>query len=197
MSIRKTAPSNGFRDFVAAWRRDVMDRRTFLQRVGALGLAASFPVLTGAAAVPLPTAQRWQVSCSVQRHMLPSEPKAPGADEINALGYLKWVVADERLDTEERGFILQGAQWLEDLSRDLTGQSFLSLDETGREQVMRRVAQSKAGENWLSTLLLYIFEALLVDPVYGANPDGVGWQWLGHQPGLPRPVVGKRYGELS
>jgi len=42
-------------------------------------------------------------------------------------------------------------------------------------------------------VLGYIFEALLVDPVYGGNPNGIGWKWLEHQPGLPRPTADKRY----
>jgi gluconate 2-dehydrogenase gamma chain len=48
----------------------------------------------------------------------------------------------------------------------------------------------------LSLLLYYIFEALLSDPVYGGNPGGIGWQWLEHQPGFPRPPADKIYGNL-
>ena len=40
---------------------------------------------------------------------------------------------------------------------------------------------------------LYIFEALLSDPVYGGNPEGIGWRWLGHRPGFPRPNQRNRY----
>ena len=36
-------------------------------------------------------------------------------------------------------------------------------------------------------MLLYIFEALLSDPVYGANVNEAGWNWLGYAAGLPRP----------
>ena len=43
--------------------------------------------------------------------------------------------------------------------------------------------ETRWGRAWLSLLLYYIFEALLSDPVYGGNPDGIGWQWLEHQPG--------------
>jgi gluconate 2-dehydrogenase gamma chain len=38
-------------------------------------------------------------------------------------------------------------------------------------------------------LLDYIMEALLTDPVYGGNPNSIGWQWLKHQPGFPRPTT--------
>ncbi|MFM1892669.1 MAG: hypothetical protein RLZ44_1746 [Pseudomonadota bacterium] len=150
-----------------------------------------------AATEPRNADARWQLIDAVQQHLFPSEPEAPGARELKALAYLQWVVADQGLDPEERAFVLQGADWLDGIARETDEGGFLDLDQAGREAVLRRVAQSPAGENWLSTLLLYIFEALLADPVYGANPDGIGWRWLGHQPGFPRPVPGKRYGELG
>ena len=53
--------------------------------------------------------------------------------------------------------------------------------------LLRQIAKSTAGENWLATLLSYIFEALLAAPIYGGNPGGVGWKWLQHQPGFPLP----------
>jgi gluconate 2-dehydrogenase gamma chain len=52
------------------------------------------------------------------------------------------------------------------------------------------------GRAWLSLLLYYIFEALLSDPVYGGNPGEIGWRWLEHQPGFPRPPADKIYGSL-
>jgi len=139
----------------------------------------------------------WKVIGAVQEHLFPSEPSAPGARELNALGFLRSVEADPRLDADEREFILKGAGWLDDISKQETGQSFPVLDLEAREQVLRKVAASDAGENWISTLLLHIFEALLVDPVYGCNPGGIGWKWLGHDPGQPRPSPDKRYGNLG
>lgn len=146
------------------------------------------------AAAELDEQQRWAQLDAVQNHLFPSEPDAPGASEINALDYLRFVVADTRLDAEEREFILRGSGWLEDLTRRETGQGFLQLNVTEREQMLRKIAASAAGENWLATLQLYLCEALLADPVYGGNPGGIGWKWLGHNPGFPRPRLDKRYG---
>jgi gluconate 2-dehydrogenase gamma chain len=49
------------------------------------------------------------------------------------------------------------------------------------------------GKQWISTILRYILEALLTDPIYGGNPNAIGWKWLDHQPGFPRPPANKRY----
>ncbi len=165
------------------WRHALLSRRAFLL-ASAGGLAALFaPVGTLAA-----TANPWSLLAATQNHLFPSELGAPGAREINALSYLQGVMGDSRGDRDEQRFILKGVDWLEDLSRQRHKTSFVDLDPIRREQVLREVANSRPGENWLSTLLLYICEALLTDPVYGGNPDGIGWAWLGHQPGFPRPT---------
>ena len=70
----------------------------------------------------------------------------------------------------------------------------LTLQE--KETILRAISKSRAGENWLSNLVGYIFEAMLSPPSYGGNPDGIGWQWLEHQAGFPLPPMGKRYYEL-
>jgi gluconate 2-dehydrogenase gamma chain len=177
---------------LAEWRRVLLSRREFLL-ASAGGLAALFAPV-GALAK---SADPWPLLAAVQDHLLPSEPGAPGAREINALAYLKWVLADPRGNRTEQRFILNGVDWLEDLSRQRHRASFVELDPVRREQMLRVVANSGKGENWLSTLLLYLCEALLSDPLYGGNPDGIGWAWLEHQPGFPRPTPEKRYGVLG
>ncbi len=158
-------------------------RREFLV-TAAGGLAALFASAGALAA----TANPWPVLAAVQDHLFPSEPGAPGAREINALSYLQGVLGDPRSDRDERRFILKGVDWLEDLARQRHQAAFVDLDPIRREQVLREVADSEQGDNWLATLLFYLCEALLTDPVYGGNPGGIGWTWLGHQPGFPRPI---------
>jgi len=133
---------------------------------------------------------------AVQRHLLPSERDAPGAAELKAVDYRRFIVADHSQEAEERAFILQGAGWLDDMAQQTTEQSFLALDEAGREQVLRQIETSTAGGNWLSLMLLYLIEALLADPAYGGNADRAGWRWLAHIPGFPSPPPDKLYPEL-
>jgi len=173
--------------------KDALRSRRLFLLTAAGGLAALFAPV-GVLAV---TANPWPVLAAVQNHLFPSEPSAPGAREINALAYLQGVLADPRGEREEQRFILKGVDWLEDLSRRRHKSAFINLDPIRREQVLREVANTEKGENWLSTLLLYLCEALLIDPVYGGNPDGIGWAWLEHQPGFPRPTPEKRYGVLK
>lgn len=187
------------RSWLADWRGQLVSRRHFLLRLAGGSLAALFPfpsLTANRAPAELDEAARWQLLDAVQQHLFPSEPDAPGAVEIKALDYLRFIVADDSQDAEERAFILKGAGWLQDMALELTGQPFAALDEAQRETVLRRIEQSQAGSNWLSLMLLYVIEALLADPAYGCNPDGIGWRWLAHIPGFPHPPADKLYPEL-
>lgn len=193
---RLAAPSRP-QAWLEAWQGELTTRRRFLLQLAGGSLAAMFPWTTPAVEPELDEATRWQLIDAVQRHLFPSEPDAPGAEELKALDYLRFILGRDPGKAEDRDFLLKGAGWLEDMARQLTQASFLSLAEAEREQVLRRIETSRAGSNWLSTLLSYLIEALLADPAYGGNPDGVGWRWLAHVPGFPLPPAGKRYMELG
>ncbi len=198
---RRIALNDADTSFIKEWRQEIISRRAFLARMAGVSVAALFPLASGGA-TPAPKSNKalsddqQTVLAAVQQHLFPSEPGIPGAGEINALAYLNNVLADPKMDEEEKAFIRNGTGWLEDLVREEQGGTFTDLNTAQREQMLRRIEQSRAGENWLATLLLYIFEALLSDPVYGGNPNGIGWQWLEHQPGFPRPPADKIYGKL-
>lgn len=130
-------------------------------------------------------AAAWPLIEQVQQRLFPDEAEAPGAQAINALGYLQKVLRDDPVARRDRDFILQGVVWLQDLSQQREGRSFGELDAEAQNQLLAQIAQSRAGQNWLSTLLTYIFEALLTAPAYGGNPGGVGWKWLRYVPGFP------------
>lgn len=135
---------------------------------------------------------------SVQMHLFPDDGNGPSAKDINALAYLEWAMTDpQNIDDGDPEFIQKGVGWLDGLSQDTKGEQFIKLEQNQQEQILKQIAQSRAGENWLSTLMYYITEALMLDPVYGGNTDGIGWQWLEHQAGFPRPVAGKTYRDFE
>jgi gluconate 2-dehydrogenase gamma chain len=129
--------------------------------------------------------------------LFPAEPDSPGASDINATSYLKNLLEENTFDRDEREFILNGPNWLNELANSEHGKAFAQLTTTQQEQLLQRIARTSAGENWLSLLLLYIFEALLSSPIYGGNPDGIGWRWLEHNPGFPQPTINTSYKKLS
>ncbi len=183
------------------WQNGEIDRRTFLTKLAAISTIIILPgcktdkesdnrnsdVLSG---------KEWDILYTAQIHLFPKTKDAPGAVEINAATYLQTVLSDRNGDPEEQEFIKSGITWLEEASEETEPPSFLSLNEDGRERVLRSLETHSWGERWLSLILLYIFEALLSDPFYGGNPNEIGWNWLEHYPGIPRPKKDKIYGSL-
>jgi len=124
----------------------------------------------------------------VQMILFPDDGDGPSANDINALSYLEWTLTDPDNDADGDGdFIAKGIGWLDSLSEQTQGDQFIKLKAEQQDKVLQQISQSSAGENWMSLLIYYLMEALLFDPTYGGNPDGIGWTWLKHQPGFPAP----------
>jgi len=174
-----------------------ISRRKFLAGMLMTGAAASaMPSLVLSAPKYSTQKEPWTTILIVEDHLFPADGNGPSARDINSIAYLQAVMSLDDMDKEEYKFIHQGVGWLNDLAKETHHHAFVALQYQQREQLLHKIATTQAGENWLSVLLFYIFEALLADPVYGGNPDGIGWRWLEHQPGFPRPSESKRYYKL-
>lgn len=144
------------------------------------------------------TPEQSQTLDQVQILLFPDDGDGPSARDINALDYLQWALTDrDNAADGDDEFILKGIGWLDDLSKQSHGDSFIKLDEPKQQKVLQRISQSSAGENWLSLLIYYLIEALVFDPFYGGNTNQIGWQWLQHQPGFPRPDASTHYRNLT
>ena len=187
--------------------RDGISRREFLNRLTLLGsLLAGFPAAALAQSRSEAHAHQppdwlndepWKTLAEVQEHMFPASADTPGASDIQAIVYLHNTIENPAADGKDREFLFNGVGWLNDLTREKTGLPFVDLDEQQKERLLRQIELSRAGRNWLSLLLTYVLEALLADPVYGGNPDGIGWKWLEHQPGYPTPPADKSWYKLA
>lgn len=187
-------------DAHAAWLAHPVSRRRFLKGAGALASGLILPWLPDGVQAGSETgdtgAMVWHTITSVQARLFPDDGNGPGARAIRATAYLQQAMRLPRFPEEEKTFLLQGPEWLNDLARKAHGTDFPALTADRQEALLQRIARSRAGENWLSLLLLYIFEALLTAPVYGGNPDGIGWRWLTHDPGFPLPTAANTYDRI-
>lgn len=146
---------------------------------------------------PQPLKEPWLTLSKVQQHLFPDEENSIGAEDIHALEYLRSTIMTPDFDKEEETLIHNGVNWLNDLSQQQYSKKFIQLDNIAKEKLLRRIESSNAGERWLSTVLTYLLEALLTDPIYGGNTNGIGWKWLQHQAGFPRPPEDKKYYKLD
>lgn len=186
---------------------DRLGRRAFLFRGGAtlatVAALAGLPYalrkeLTRESSFVLFSAQQLDAVSTVQEHLFPHASESPGAIDVNAARYLEWAITAPGIDPDTRNTIVNGVSRLQDASRERFDVFFNDLSFGEREQLLRYLAdETRWGRAWVSLMLYYIFESLLSDPVYGGNPNGIGWQWLEHQPGFPRPPADKIYGRLG
>ena len=139
----------------------------------------------------------WLTFSKVQEHLFPSEPNSLGAEDINALVYLQNMMGTPDFPQDEKELINNGVTWLDDLAKKQYAKKFIQLNADEKEKILRRIESSNAGSRWLSLLLTYLLQAIVADPIYGGNPKGIGWQWLEHQPGFPRPIESKKYFKLK
>ncbi|NOY67231.1 MAG: gluconate 2-dehydrogenase subunit 3 family protein [Gammaproteobacteria bacterium] len=176
-------------------------RRYFLKAVSIIPAAvlvagcdnSSSVSTTNASQASLSEQAPWNTFSSVQNHLFPEDTQSPGADDINATGYLKSILELPDFDDADKKFMHDGVGWINDISIEMFKHSFHQLNNSNKEEVLQSIVTSNAGDRWLSLILLYIFEALIADPVYGGNTNKVGWQWLEHIPGFPLPPENKRY----
>ena len=131
-----------------------------------------------------------------QEHLFPKLNDSPGANDINSLNYLHFVLSDPDIDEDNKKLIISGVDWLEEECQTNFNKSFIKLSYDERNKIFHIIEKSNWGYRWLSLILIYIFEALLSDPIYGGNPNEIGWKWLGHIPGLPRPTTDNMYSKL-
>jgi gluconate 2-dehydrogenase gamma chain len=137
--------------------------------------------------------QQANIIKKVQSILFPNDGNGPSVEEINAFPYLLWYLQDELIEKYERDFFIRGADWVNQEALTITNIPFLELSIEIQSKMVGLLAKKKKTKIWLSKLLTSIFEALLSEPSYGGNPEGIGWKWLSHDPGTPRPEEKNSY----
>jgi len=194
---RKTVREFKIDDLSQVIRSSGMDRRTFLFRMAMAGVAVSLPLKAckpGDKGGLLPernpralSEKEWSILLAVQEHLFPSEKDSPGAGDINAAAYLQWILMDNEMDPREQEFLKSGLTKVDDEAKERWQMPFLEMLPENQVKLLKHIESHDWGDSWISVMLMYIFEALLSDPVYGANVEEKGWKWLGYIPGQPRP----------
>jgi gluconate 2-dehydrogenase gamma chain len=179
-----------------------LSRRKLIKALLAMGVVSQLPLVYSCAgekrkpSKSLFDKQQSAMMHSIQQILFPDDGFGPGASEIQAYEYLLWVLSDPRMDDQDRAYIYDGIRWVEETAHEEMSASYLDLNSQKQSDLIRYISQLDWGESWLSTIMTYILEALLADPQYGGNTEGVGWQWLSHYPGYPRPNKDLLYGEI-
>lgn len=120
--------------------------------------------------------------------LFPNGSNIPNTNSINATFYLNTVVLNHtRIDYETKAYIRDGVKWLNEESIKKYKKVYAKLPSNKREKILKDIVDTNWGESWLDTIMTYLLEAMLGDPVYGINGGKRGWKWLNHEAGYPRP----------
>jgi gluconate 2-dehydrogenase gamma chain len=139
------------------------------------------------------TALEAEIIQKIQAVLFPNDGNGPSVIDINAYAHLLWVLSDKRKEQESIDYIINGIGWTEDASQENYGRTFSDLTDVEIEELVAFMAEKNWGASWLSIIITLIFEALSMDPIYGVNTNEVGWKWLEHHHGNPRPNKGNSY----
>ncbi len=140
------------------------------------------------------TVEQTAILKQVQLLLFPDDGNGPSATDLGAFNYLEWALAEpSNQDDGDKAFIITGLGWLDDSASKHYQSKFINLSTQDQQALLERVNRSQSGENWLSLLLYYLLESVTLDPLYGGNHNGVGWQWIEHQPGFPKPDQATHY----
>ncbi len=172
-----------------------LSRKQFVKSILVGSVALQLPWLTSCSdqtkdfsGIGSLTDKQFELLRNIQDILFPADGNGPGAWEIHADKYTAWVLSDPNLDPDEQQYIIQKLDAFDARCIEKTGNPFQNLSPTERHQFVAEIAEISWGRKLLSRLLTFIFEALLLDPKYDVNPNGIGWKWLNHDPGNPRPT---------
>jgi len=177
-----------------------LSRRKFVGSIFMAGAMASLPMThvigRSVSDTSVLTQNQFSIVKSVQKILYPSDGNGPGAYDVLADSYLLWVLSDERMDPEEIDYIINGIGWVDETAEENFSKGYLQLNPSEKETLIADISKETWGTSWLGVILTFIFEALLSDPQYGGNIDEIGWDWVQHNPGNPRPTEALLYPEI-
>ena len=157
--------------------QSLVKRRNFLKA----GLLSSAVILTSGCTVLGVTTSRDTIKV-IQNDLFP-KAKELG---INTADYITIIYRHHKIAESDKEFLKNGVKWLNESAIEMHKQTYTKLSDEQRQEVLREIATFEWGESWIDTMLRYIMEASLGDPIYGGNNKQAAWQWLSFTGGSPR-----------
>lgn len=193
-TVKKSIP-NRYLD-LEQWQTD---RRKFLRGALLAGAMTQIGLFTSCSTKlkegnDLLTAEQATILNDVLNIFFPNDGNGPDAEDINAFGYVMWVLHDTlNRKIEDNAYILVGLNWADETAQEIYFSPFVELSQEQKEALVGKFTELDWGKNWSSMIITLILEALVLDPIYGGNKNEAGWNWLNHTPGFPRPTEENRY----
>ena len=172
-----------------------MKRKEFIKQLTILGIASQTIIYScndkKTIVIPqnhLPlTEKHAKILAYLMEILFPNDDNGPSVQQLNTFEYILWNLRDNKRDEVSKQYIINTIEWIEETSIEEKNKSFLELNDKGKENIIEFISKKSWGEDSLSAMLTLIFESLVYDPVYNVNRNALGWKWLDHTAGEPRP----------
>ncbi len=129
--------------------------------------------------------------------LFPDDGFGPSHKDFNATQYIINVLNDPFYDGELKVFIVEGIEHMNSFANSLFDRDLSDLPYDQKQKVIEKALEKgDKYERWLSIIITLVLEALLSDPLYGGNTNEIGWKWLNHYIGVPRPDEETSYQRL-
>lgn len=143
------------------------------------------------------TGEQVTILQSILLQLFPDDGNGPSVLDLHTFEYIMWILQDPGADQDTNSFIIEGIDWANETAQEIYLTNYVELDDNQKTVLLEKFTQLEYGKDWCSVLVTLIFESLLLDPIYGGNPDGIGWKWLNHNQGFPQPTEALRYEKVT
>lgn len=179
--------------------KSIHSRRKFISTLIGAGIIINFPFISSCnyeSGSNLLDDRQNIILKNVLLFLWPDDNFGPTIKSIKAYEFFLWVLSDKNIDPEENEYLINGLKWVDETSEEEYNLHFDKISGKQKYKLLKKVVNLEWGESWLSKILTILFEAMFADPIYGSNPEGIVWKWLGHNPGQPRPIEDNKYSNI-
>ncbi len=181
-----------------------MKRRSFIKGIISAGIVVQFPLYISCSTNEIDKIIENEVFNSKQKILLlfflnklfSEQKNIPSVFELNTYYHINKFLLDKNVDQDEKNYLIKGIKWAAETSFEEFNLNFDELDKQQKNKLFDLIVKTNWGESWMSSLLTLVFESLLLDDIYNVNKNQIGWKWLHHLPGNPRPTKENDYKHL-
>lgn len=180
-------------------------RRTFIQQLISAGIAVNIPFVFSACDSKLTQVPQIEQNILNENQLTIAhfffQYLFPNTENLNTntlhtLNHFVTILTDTNYNQDDQKYLIQGLVWTAESSQEQYQKAFILLSSAEKEALFETIVQEKWGKSWLSYMLDCFYESLLIDPIYKVNTNQIGWNWLRHQAGMPRPNTANQYQKL-
>jgi len=178
-----------------------MKRRNFLKAVLSTGILMQIPWYLSCNQKTKYVSLKNEVLNNKQREIIlflleklfPENKNIPSIFQLNTYTHINNFLLDKNIDSDEKKYFINGIKWTQETANEQFNKSFNELNSSEKINLFHKILQESWGESWFSRILTLIFESLLLDPIYDINKNEIGWKYLNHISGKPRPNINNKY----